>query len=313
MVIATFGPGTGWRGKTILYQAGQFVLEDYGKISAKAVLNYDRQGYLEWPYDGLREWVKEIAASKSTTSSGTASSKTSPVSSADEQRPRRARTTEKPAEYEIVDLAHVLREGEDLEVRAEAAIVLGSIGSPEAIEALAGALADQDHHSGRLSDIICDQLAAIGEPAVPALTALLDDKTAGWHARYTLKQIKKSQASRVPDLSAKRGIKWYVVILVLAAIAVAVVLASQAGRDSTPGGGGGQESPQYTYGQYSQIQNGMNMDEVDAITGGGATRTESQIGGSTMEMYMYGNDDGSSIAVSLVDGVVVSKAEAGLR
>jgi hypothetical protein len=32
-----------------------------------------------------------------------------------------------------------------------------------------------------------------------------------------------------------------------------------------------------------------------------------------MEMYMYGNDDGSSIAVSLVDGVVVSKAEAGLR
>ncbi len=105
MVIATFGPGTGWTGKTILYQAGQFVLEDHGKISAKAVLHYDAQGYLEWPYDGLREWVTEIAASKSTASSRKASSKTSPGSTAAEPRTTRVRAARKNDEYEVANLA----------------------------------------------------------------------------------------------------------------------------------------------------------------------------------------------------------------
>lgn len=57
MLIATFGPSTGWAGKTIDYESGVFTLEEQGQISASNVLSYDRQGHLEWAYGGLREWV----------------------------------------------------------------------------------------------------------------------------------------------------------------------------------------------------------------------------------------------------------------
>lgn len=57
MLIATFGPSTGWAGKTIDYESGVFTLEGQGQISASNVLSYDRQGHLEWAYGGLREWV----------------------------------------------------------------------------------------------------------------------------------------------------------------------------------------------------------------------------------------------------------------
>lgn len=57
MVIATFGPITGWAGKTIAFENGQFTLEGHGPITAQDVLEYDRQGQLVWAYDGLREWV----------------------------------------------------------------------------------------------------------------------------------------------------------------------------------------------------------------------------------------------------------------
>src|SRR5665647_786700 len=57
MLVATFGPSTGWNGKTITYDAGVFTLEDQGTISAADVLAYDRQGHLQWAYAGLREWT----------------------------------------------------------------------------------------------------------------------------------------------------------------------------------------------------------------------------------------------------------------
>ena len=62
IVIATFGPTTAWVGKTIRYQDEQFVLEGQGPIEAAAVHDYDRQGHLIWAYEGLREWVDELAA-----------------------------------------------------------------------------------------------------------------------------------------------------------------------------------------------------------------------------------------------------------
>ena len=58
MVIATFGPSTGWSGRSITYDAGQFVLEGHGPISAANVNNYDELSQLIWAYDGLREWVQ---------------------------------------------------------------------------------------------------------------------------------------------------------------------------------------------------------------------------------------------------------------
>jgi hypothetical protein len=57
MLIATFNATTGWVGKTITFENEQFILQDYGRITAAGVMEYDRQRYLIWPYDGMRTWV----------------------------------------------------------------------------------------------------------------------------------------------------------------------------------------------------------------------------------------------------------------
>jgi len=63
LIVATFGPTTGWAGKTIAYENQHFVLEGLGPITAEGVLEYDRQGHLVWAYAGLREWVQGIVTS----------------------------------------------------------------------------------------------------------------------------------------------------------------------------------------------------------------------------------------------------------
>ena len=60
MLVATFGESTGWAGKTIRYEGGQFQLEGFGSIPAQAVLDYDSKGQLVWAYAGLREWVQQV-------------------------------------------------------------------------------------------------------------------------------------------------------------------------------------------------------------------------------------------------------------
>ena len=62
MVVARFTPVTGWAGRSITYEGGQFVLEGYGLLAAEDVLHYDRQGQIAWENDGLREWVGQVAA-----------------------------------------------------------------------------------------------------------------------------------------------------------------------------------------------------------------------------------------------------------
>ena len=62
MIVARFTPATGWAGKSITYESGQFVLEGYGSLVAQDVLDYDRQGQLAWEYDGLREWAGQMVA-----------------------------------------------------------------------------------------------------------------------------------------------------------------------------------------------------------------------------------------------------------
>lgn len=57
MLVATFGPSTGWAGRSISYDGGQFILADFGPITAQQVLSYDAAEQIEWEYDGLRAWV----------------------------------------------------------------------------------------------------------------------------------------------------------------------------------------------------------------------------------------------------------------
>ena len=63
MVIATFGPSTGWVGKKITFENDQFILEGHGPVSASDVMQYGQQGHLVWPNDGIRAWVEGKAGS----------------------------------------------------------------------------------------------------------------------------------------------------------------------------------------------------------------------------------------------------------
>jgi len=72
MLVATFGPTTEWVGKTITFENGQFVLEGHGPITAQDTMTYDREGHLQWAYDGLRAWVGGIAGGAPSQSSGAA-------------------------------------------------------------------------------------------------------------------------------------------------------------------------------------------------------------------------------------------------
>ena len=60
MLVATFGPTTGWAGRTITFYEGAFTLEGHGFVTAHDVLEYDRQGHLVWAYDGLRQWAYSL-------------------------------------------------------------------------------------------------------------------------------------------------------------------------------------------------------------------------------------------------------------
>ena len=62
MLIATFGPTTGWNGKTITREGDAFILEGHGPITAADIMEHDRQGNLVWTNDGTRAWVGAKAA-----------------------------------------------------------------------------------------------------------------------------------------------------------------------------------------------------------------------------------------------------------
>ena len=78
MLIATFGPGTGWVGKKIVYEGEQFILEDQGLVTAAAIMEYDRQGHLKWVTEGTRAWVGSKTRTARTTPSPTPSTPSGP-------------------------------------------------------------------------------------------------------------------------------------------------------------------------------------------------------------------------------------------
>jgi hypothetical protein len=61
MLVATFGPTTGWVGKTITFENDTFVLQDHGPISASDVMQYDKQGHLVWANEQARALVEAKA------------------------------------------------------------------------------------------------------------------------------------------------------------------------------------------------------------------------------------------------------------
>jgi len=82
MLVATFGTTTGWAGKTITFDHGQYMLEGHGPIAAQAVLEYDRQGHLTWANDGLREMVQQTVSGPSAAPPTSTPATAQPVSNA---------------------------------------------------------------------------------------------------------------------------------------------------------------------------------------------------------------------------------------
>jgi hypothetical protein len=60
MLVATFGPATGWHGRQIIWDVDHFILVGHGAIPAAGVLDYDRLGQLVWTRPELRAWVAEV-------------------------------------------------------------------------------------------------------------------------------------------------------------------------------------------------------------------------------------------------------------
>ena len=61
MLVATFGEGTEWAGKTITYSDGVFTVEDDGELAADEVMRRGRQGELEWASEAMPFWVAALA------------------------------------------------------------------------------------------------------------------------------------------------------------------------------------------------------------------------------------------------------------
>ncbi|MEI6499701.1 MAG: hypothetical protein WCP21_01605 [Armatimonadota bacterium] len=64
MLVATFASSSALGGKHVTYdnEDEQFRLEDALPVSPQQVQEFDDNGELEWAYDGLREWLRQLAS-----------------------------------------------------------------------------------------------------------------------------------------------------------------------------------------------------------------------------------------------------------
>jgi hypothetical protein len=61
MIVATFKEGTALAGKNVTFEEGQLALEGALPLTPQQVLDFDGKGEIEWAYDGLRQWLRELA------------------------------------------------------------------------------------------------------------------------------------------------------------------------------------------------------------------------------------------------------------
>ena len=72
------------------------------------------------------------------------------------------------------------------------------------------------------------------------------------------------------------------------------------------------ESTGITIDQYNQLQEGMTVEEVQAIAGSGTLTTEEQMDGYVRSFYSYRNEDNSSAIITYHDGKLYSKCQNNL-
>ena len=72
------------------------------------------------------------------------------------------------------------------------------------------------------------------------------------------------------------------------------------------------ESTSITIDQYNKLQDGMTIEEVQAIAGSGTLTTEEQMDGYVRSFYSYKNDDNSTAIITYHDGKLYSKCQNNL-
>lgn len=72
------------------------------------------------------------------------------------------------------------------------------------------------------------------------------------------------------------------------------------------------KSTSITIDQYNQLQEGMTIEEVQAIAGSGTLTTEEQMDGYVRTFYSYRNEDNSSAIITYHDGKLYSKCQNNL-
>ena len=94
-------------------------------------------------------------------------------------------------------------------------------------------------------------------------------------------------------------------------VLLGVLLFGSAGCDSGDSDG----SVEVTLSEYNEIKLGMSLDEVEAIIGGGPTRSASATGpyANTGTAYQWVNLDGSAALITFEDDQVVLKSQVNLK
>lgn len=64
--------------------------------------------------------------------------------------------------------------------------------------------------------------------------------------------------------------------------------------------------------QYNKLEDGMTVEEVQAIAGSGTLTTEEQMDGYVRSFYSYRNEDDSSVIITYHDGKLYSKCKNNL-
>ena len=72
------------------------------------------------------------------------------------------------------------------------------------------------------------------------------------------------------------------------------------------------ESTSITIDQYNKLQDGMTIEEVQAIAGSGTLTTEEQMDGYVRSFYSYKNADNSTAIITYHDGKLYSKCQNNL-
>lgn len=119
-------------------------------------------------------------------------------------------------------------------------------------------------------------------------------------ARNAIKRTVKSAQNR--DKAAKEPTPVWKVITAVVLGLVALSAFVQMGM------GGSSSGHRYTMQQFQQIQDGMSEEQLFSVVGQGKVASQMD----TTVIYQYVNKDGSNIIITVQDGRVLGKAQAGL-